>query len=64
MQDPERYLFFKTGQKLSTQKNGKGLVTLPVFLFFEFYRKWEVRATRSLVQYGLSLNGERDSNGV
>ena len=47
MQDPERYLFFRTGQKLSAQKNGKGRVTVPVFLFFEFYRNWEVRATRS-----------------
>ena len=46
MQNPERYLFFKTGQKLSAQKNGKGRVTVPVFLFFEFYRNWEVRATR------------------
>ena len=39
MQDPERYLFFKTGQKLSAQKNGKGRVTVPVFLFVGFYRK-------------------------
>jgi hypothetical protein len=46
MQDPEtRVVFLITGQKLSTQKNGKGLLTLPVFLFVGFYRKWAIRAT-------------------